>query len=194
MVGPAAKTPKGEARRRQIMTATFDIIVAEGLGAASQDAIAQRAEVTQSAVRHHFPTKESLLKAFFLEAVERLQQGFDTPPVDPETDPRAELLRLVNLHLDAISKVDRVFFFEALAYWTRDSELNAIRSAWHDRVLRHYQNLLEMIHPHWSANDISATAQQVLTLIQGCWLTLESHEASGPRKDAVLGAMTRLVG
>ena len=41
-----AKTPKGEARLQAIMDATFDIIVSDGLGAASQEAIAQRAAVT----------------------------------------------------------------------------------------------------------------------------------------------------
>ena len=74
-----AKTPKGAARLQAIMDATLEIIVADGLGAASQDAIAQRAQVTQSAVRHYFPTKESLLKAFFLAAIDRIQQAFDTP-------------------------------------------------------------------------------------------------------------------
>ena len=59
-----AKTPKGAARLQAIMDATLEIIVADGLGAASQDTIAQRAQVTQSAVRHYFPTKESLLKAW----------------------------------------------------------------------------------------------------------------------------------
>ena len=91
-----AKTPKGEARLQAIMDATFDIIVSDGLGAASQEAIAQRAAVTQSAVRHYFPTKGSLLKAFFLEAIDRIQQAFDTPPADASTDPQAELVRLVN--------------------------------------------------------------------------------------------------
>ena len=189
-----AKTPKGEARLKAIMDATFDIIVSEGLGAASQEAIAQRAAVTQSAVRHYFPTKESLLKAFFLEAIDRIQQAFDTPPTDTDTNPQTELLRLVNIHLEAILDLDRVFFFEALAYWMRDAELSAVRKTWHQSVLSQYETLLEKIHPKWTASQISSTALQILTLSQGCWLTFDAHEADGNRKAAILSAITSLVG
>lgn len=188
-----AKTPKGAARLQAIMDATLEIIVADGLGAASQDAIAQRARVTQSAVRHYFPTKESLLKAFFLAAIDRLQQAFDTPPPGSGHDPQGEVLRLVQIHLDAILDVDRVFFFEALAYWTRDSELSAIRKAWHGQVLAQYEDRLRQMHPAWSTDRVSDTALQVLTLVQGCWLTLDAHEPHKTRREAVLGAVTRLI-
>lgn len=188
-----AKTPKGAARLQAIMDATLEIIVADGLGAASQDAIAQRAQVTQSAVRHYFPTKESLLRAFFLEAIDRIQGAFDTTPSGSEHDPQGELLRLVQIHLDAILDVDRVFFFEALAYWTRDSELTAIRKAWHRQVLSQYAERLRLMHPTWPLDRISDTALQVLTLVQGCWLTLDAHEPQKARRAAVLGAVTRLI-
>ena len=188
-----AKTAKGEARLQAIMDATFDIIVSEGLGAASQEAIAQRAAVTQSAVRHYFPTKGSLLKAFFLEAIDRIQQAFDTPPADASTDPQAELVRLVNIHLEAILALDRVFFFEALSYWMRDAELSAVRKTWHESVLSQYEALLERVHPKWTASQISSAALQILTLSQGCWLTLDPHEPDGERKNAILSAVSTLI-
>ena len=188
-----AKTPKGEARLQAIMDATFDIIVSDGLGAASQEAIAQRAAVTQSAVRHYFPTKGSLLKAFFLEAIDRIQRAFDTPPADASTDPQAELMRLINIHLEAILALDRVFFFEALSYWMRDAELSAVRKTWHESVLRQYEALLEKIHPKWTASQVSSAALQILTLSQGCWLTLDAHEPDGERKNAILSAVSLLI-
>ena len=188
-----AKTPKGEARLQAIMDATFDIIVSDGLGAASQEAIAQRAAVTQSAVRHYFPTKGSLLKAFFLEAIDRIQQAFDTPPADTNTNPQAELMRLVNIHLEAILELDRVFFFEAVAYWMRDPELSAVRKTWHKSVLSQYETLLKEIHPNWTTTQISSAALQILTLSQGCWLTLDAHEPDGERKDAILKAVLALI-
>ena len=188
-----AKTPKGEARLQAIMDATFDIIVSDGLGAASQEAIAQRAAVTQSAVRHYFPTKGSLLKAFFLEAIDRIQQAFDTPPADASTDPQAELVRLVNIHLEAILALDRVFFFEALSYWMRDAELSAVRKTWHESVLSQYEALLERVHPKWTASQVSSAALQILTLSQGCWLTLDAHESDGERKNAILRAVSTLI-
>ena len=189
-----AKTPKGKARLQAIMDATFHIIVADGLAAASQEAIAQRAQVTQSAVRHYFPTKQALLRAFFIEAIHRVEQGFERQPATTNSDSQVELLRCVRLHFDAILGVDRIFFFEASAYWCRDGELSAIRKDWHARLLTHYGDLLTAMHPAWSANRIQDTALQILTLTQGCWLTLDIHEPNAIRRGAILDGIARLAG
>ena len=49
------------------------------------------------------------------------------------------------------------------------------------------------MHPTWPLDRISDTALQVLTLVQGCWLTLDAHEPQKARRAAVLGAVTRLI-
>ena len=59
-----ARYPKGRKSLQAILDATYEIVTSEGLTGASQEAIARRAKVTQSAVRHYFPTKEELLLAF----------------------------------------------------------------------------------------------------------------------------------
>ena len=46
-----ARYPKGKKRLQAILDAIYDIVITEGLAAASQEAIARRANVTQSAVR-----------------------------------------------------------------------------------------------------------------------------------------------
>ena len=60
-----ARYAKGRDTLKAIHDATYDIIVSKGLSAASQEAIASRANVSQSTVRHYFPTKAELLLAFF---------------------------------------------------------------------------------------------------------------------------------
>lgn len=187
-----AKTPKGKARLQAIMDATFEIIVSDGLAAASQDAIAQQAAVTQSAVRHYFPTKESLLRAFFEEAINRLQSGLDSPAPASDADPLVELMRCVRLHFDAIMSVDRVFFFEASAYWSRDASLSELRYQWHLSLMSHYQDLLSAIHPSHSPQQNSDTAFQILTLTQGCWMTLNRHDANKGHRQAILDGIAQL--
>ncbi len=49
------------------------------------------------------------------------------------------------------------------------------------------------MHPAWSPDQISDTALQGLTLVQGCWLTLDAHEPQKTRREAVLRAVTRLI-
>ena len=49
------------------------------------------------------------------------------------------------------------------------------------------------MYPAWSADRVSDTALQVLTLVQGCWLTLDAHEPQQTRRAAVLRAVTRLI-
>ena len=50
-----ARYPKGKRRLQAILDAMYEIVISDGLAAASQEAIAKRADVTQSAVRHYFP-------------------------------------------------------------------------------------------------------------------------------------------
>lgn len=187
-----AKTPKGKARLQAILDATFEIIVADGLAAASQEAIAQQADVTQSAVRHYFPTKESLLQAFFQEAINRIQLGLDSPDPVANPDPLNELMRCVRLHLDAILSVDRVFFFEASAYWSRDASLSTVRKNWHSNLLNHYEGLLAAIHPTHSPEQIANTAFQILTLTQGCWMTLSRHDTHTAHCETILDGIAQL--
>ena len=41
--------------------------------------------------------------------------------------------------------------------------------------------------------SLHLAALQVLTLVQGCWLTLDAHEPQKTRREAVLRAVTRLI-
>ena len=56
---------KGERTRRLIMTEARCMIDEVGIEAISQEAVARRVGITQSALRHHFPTRESMFDAIF---------------------------------------------------------------------------------------------------------------------------------
>jgi len=169
-----ARYPKGKKRLRAILDSTYEIVISEGLAAASQEAIAKRAEVTQSAVRYYFPTKDELLFAFFSTGVERLQQLLQAKMAEVDRDPRDLLLESASLHYDRMLEVEDVYFFEAAAFWGRNPEFSDMRDEWYRALERHYEGLIKRIHPAWGKPRCSAASIQVLTLILGGWVTLGS--------------------
>ena len=169
-----ARYPKGKRSLQAILDATYDIVISEGLAAASQEAIAKRAKVTQSAVRHYFPTKNELLIAFFSTGIERLQQLLQTVMAEDNQDPRAQLLESAALHYDRILEVEDVYFFEAAAFWGHNPQFRQLRDDWYQSLERHYSGLIARMHPHWDKQRCAETAFQVLTLVLGGWVTMGS--------------------
>ena len=172
-----ARYPKGKKRLQAIFDATYDIVASEGLAAASQEAIAKRANVTQSAVRHYFPTKDELVIAFFSTGIERHQQRLQTVMAEVGEDPRAQLLESASLHYDRMLELEDAYFFEAGAFWGCNPEFRELRDGWYQARERLYIALIERIHPEWSKQQCTAASFQVLTLVLGGWVTMGS---SGP--------------
>jgi AcrR family transcriptional regulator len=169
-----ARYPKGKQRLQAILDATYDIVISEGLTAASQEAIAKRANVTQSAVRHYFPTKDELLVAFFSTGIERLQQLLQSKMSETDKDPRAQLLESATLHYDRILEVEDAYYFEAAAFWGRNPDYRKVRDAWYQSLERHYVTLIEQVNPGWDKQQCVEVSYQVLTLILGGWVTMGS--------------------
>jgi len=169
-----ARYPKGRRTLQTILDATYDLIISEGMAAASQEAIAKRANVTQSAVRHYFPTKEELLYAFFATGIERLQHLLKEKLAEQGEDPRNQLLESAGLHYDRMLEAEDVYFYEAAAYWARNPEFRELRDRWYQNVLRHYAELIQRLHPDWKKEQCNTCAIQLLTLILGGWTTLGS--------------------
>lgn len=166
-----ARYPKGRKTLQAILDATYELIVAEGPTAASQQAIADRAKVTQSAVRHYFPTKEDLLEAFFTTGIERLRSLLEAKLAETASDPRTQLLECAELHYGRIREADGVFFFEATAFSRRNPAFGAMRDEWYQSVMLRYQQLIHKMHPEWEVQRCQDTSFQVLTLVLGGWVT-----------------------
>ncbi len=191
--------PKGKRTLQLILDATYDLIIAEGLAAASQEAIAKRANVTQSAVRHYFPTKEDLLHAFFSAGMERLQRLLAQKIATIGDDPRVQLLESAALHYDRMLEVEDLYFFEAVAYWGRNADLRDTRDRWYQALSRYYTRLIQAIHPDWEEERCVVTAYQVMTMILGGWITLGSSRPFYKRrprkalKEMLLAGIERLI-
>ncbi|MBF7731568.1 TetR/AcrR family transcriptional regulator [Pseudomonas sp. N040] len=185
-----ARYAKGRQTLQAILDATYDLIIAEGPTAASQKAIAERARVTQSAVRHYFPTKEELLAAFFTTGIERLQSLLKAKIAEVGSCPRTQLLESAELQFGRIREVDDVFFFESVAFWRRHPRYGALRDNWYQELHRYYQRLLQRMHPEWAETSSAMVAYQVLTLILGGWtMAGRSRPLHGQRPQQELTAM-----
>ena len=180
--GERARTPKGRASLRAILEATFDLATTQGLRAASQEAIARRTGLTQSAVRHYFPAKSDLLDAFFWYGSQKLEQQFIDEIGKTDIDPRSRLLSLASLHYDLILQVDQSAYFETLSIWVRTPGFRRYRDGFYQRFWDYYADLLEEIHPQWGRERCSATAFQLFTLVLGGWQSLGSSSAMQPRR------------
>lgn len=176
-----ARTPKGMRALQSILDATYELVNSQGLAAASQDAIAKRANLTQSAVRYYFPKKDDLLHAFFLANIKRMEAQFKQELANEERDAHSHLIRIVALHCDRVLAVEDVFYFETAAYWSRNPGYRKLRNDWYILLSGHYSELVQQIHPDWDTDRCTATAFQIITLILGSWSTMGSSRAVYPR-------------
>ncbi|MGK2938198.1 MAG: TetR/AcrR family transcriptional regulator [Solirubrobacteraceae bacterium] len=83
---PRRRVTRAEQRaatRSAIVEATVQCLVDEGYGALTTRRVAERAEVAQSTLMHHFPTREALiLEAVTLVALRLADRALDT--IDPD--------------------------------------------------------------------------------------------------------------
>lgn len=193
-----ARYAKGKKTLQAILDATYEVITTEGLTAASQEAIAKRANVTQSAVRHYFPTKDELLVAFFSTGVERLQRQFKAKLAETDSDPRQQILELASLQFDRMEEVKDIYFYEAAAFWSRNPQ-NDLRKNWYQTVRQAHLELLRKLHPEWNEDRCIDTSFQILTLIQGGWITMgesqsfRQHQSSRGLREMLIRGIERLI-
>lgn len=86
--------PKGERRREEIVHAAFQAFSAQGYRNASVVQIAASVGVSRAGLLHHFPTKESLLKAVLAER-DRVSGALFWQGADATTDGLDYFARLV---------------------------------------------------------------------------------------------------
>lgn len=193
-----ARYAKGRRTLQAILDATYELVISGGLAAASQEAIAARAGVTQSAVRHYFPTKDELLLAFFTAGIERLQAMMRLE-VERTDDPLRQLLDSAGVHYDRMLEVDNVYFFEVISYAGRNPDAGKIRRDWWRSLNRHYEGLIRRIRPDWDDGRCADAAFQVLTLVLGGWTTLGSsrpvqhHRGRSALRKSLIDGIERLV-
>lgn len=167
----AGVTPKGRNARRAIFAATYKLMTSKGIEAASLEAIAHEAGMTQAAVRHYFPTREELLTAFFVAATQWFQDRVTNMLTSKELPAREQLERCITWHLEYMESVDTSVWLDASAYWLRHRLPQHTRDEFYQWVLGQYARLIRKIRPALDATECKGRAYALLTLVLGAWIT-----------------------
>ncbi|QJQ32183.1 TetR/AcrR family transcriptional regulator [Sphingomonas lacunae] len=190
---------KGGRTRRRIMAEVQSMIDEVGIHAISQDAVARRVGITQSALRHHFPTRESMFDAIFDHIFSGFYLSAERVLLEPGHDPRQRLLMLCELHLDyVVSESDRVAL-QSFAHYVDNAELLARQSGWYHWITDHYAALLGAIRPELDGTTCRGRALAILTMSIGAWITIGRSRPAWPSlpgiagRDALLRAIEHLI-
>ena len=167
-----ARSVRGERTLHAIHNAATAIIGEHGLAMASQEQIAKRAGISQSTLRHYYPTKDALVEAIYEATFESYQKTVEALLLQPGGTPTERLLRLLEAHLDHIARSDDAYIFESFAHFARNEASRRKRDAWYGWLVDHYVALLQQIRTELSAEQARTLAVQVLTLVLGAWITL----------------------
>jgi len=167
----ADRETKGERTRRRIIAEARAMIEEMAIEAISQDAVARRAGITQSALRHHFQTKDDLFEALFDDVFSGFYRSAERVLLEPGMDPRQRLMKLCALHLGYIlTESDRVAL-ESFAHYLRQPDLLARQSSWYHWIVDHYTTLLGAMRNDLDAPALQSRALAILTLCIGAWIT-----------------------
>lgn len=167
----AGRTPKGRQALRAIFRATRDVMTEVGLPAASLDLIAQRANLTQAAVRHYFPTRDDLLMRFFLAGSEWLTRQLSRMVEAEHRSPGERLEKCLDWHLEFMEQVDTANWLEMSAFALRRKAERRVRTQWYRWLAGQYAVMIGEIQPSLGSAERKRRAHVILTLVLGAWLT-----------------------
>jgi len=125
--GPVKRYAKGEAREREILEATIDLIYEEGLSAVTHRAVAQRASVRPSAPSYFFPSIDDLIAEAIRSIVATMMEDLEalSARIEAEGMSREDAVdAFVELFLGSAPRYDKVLF-EAYLFATRRPGLRA---------------------------------------------------------------------
>ena len=191
---------RGERTLHAIHDAAAAIIGEHGLAVASQEQIAKRAGISQSTLRHYYPTKEALIEAIYEATFESYQETFEVLLLQPGGTPAERLLRLLEVHLDHIARTDDAYIFESFAHFARSEASRRKRDVWYGWLVDHYVALLQQIRTELSSEQARTLAGQILTMVLGAWITLGKSRpkligrSTAEVREALLSGIEVLIG
>lgn len=114
---PGARAPRTRdpARKQRILTAAADLMARDGFHAVSMEQIGDEVGITASAIYRHYDSKTAVLVAMFNRVIDGLLAEGEQLAADPEADPRAALLRLIDAQIEFVvgdRDVAQVYFRE----------------------------------------------------------------------------------
>jgi AcrR family transcriptional regulator len=163
---------KGDRTRRAIIEAVNDIVAREGMTAVSQENVARRVGISQSALRHHYPTKDNLVRAVVDDQLVMFRTAMERLMLEPGGTPASRLARMIDAHFERVTTHSEALTFEVYAHWARDAEARKPAHEWFAWLASHYAELIRLIRPTLSRVECGERALQIITLCLGAWITL----------------------
>jgi TetR/AcrR family transcriptional regulator, transcriptional repressor for nem operon len=165
--------------RERILDAAQHLVVAQGFGSTTVDAVLAAAGASKGAFFHHFPSKGHLGRALVERYAARDAEVLDTFMTAAEKesdDPAAQLIAFVRAFEEAADDILAVqpsclfvsFIYEA-ELTEADTREIVVRSIlhWRERIL---EKLAAVPRPASSEVDLPSLADQVFTTFEGAFL------------------------
>lgn len=173
---PKFRREPAEQRRHDLIRATLSLIAEHGVRGATVRAIAERADVTQGMIRHHFATKDDLIVAAYRNHMGRL-----TDLTSASTGPAASNARERLAAFVVASLTPPVVDASSISIWA--SFLNKVREdermrEMHEQTYNEFRDRLEgLIRDAMTEANVAKTAPELRRLaiasnavIDGLWL------------------------
>jgi AcrR family transcriptional regulator len=181
-------TPRGRARREQLVAATASLVAERGYHQVGVDEIGAAAGVSGAAIYRHFAGKQELLVAVIERAVDALM-GKARRIVSDASTPREALDGLVGAHIDfALHETALITVYDQEAHNLDDAPRRRLR-----RQQRAYTELwidaLEKVAPDASREELAVAVHGAFGLLNS---VADHHRRLGTEECAeLLAAMTR---
>lgn len=161
-------------RRRQMITATYEVLYRHGYDALTLKRVAEEVGVATSMVTHYFGTKEKLI----LETMSDLVAGFLREVKERRSEAGStvdEIVAIVDANF-APSQVSKSAVAAWLHFWSRvpyEPSYKRIQRICDYQLDKYLRTSLRQIVSHEQASQISDT---VISLSYGCWLQFAHYE------------------
>lgn len=166
-------TPRGQARREQILNAASDLLLAQGYAGFSARGVAAQAGMSLSHVQYYFATPADIvaelldrfIAQYSAEATKLYRAGGGAPV--------ARLTRALEFLLnDEVYRRDcGVFMLEVAGFATRDRAIAAALARYYEVYLKAIAAIVGDLNPALSAAQRRARARQAVALIEGMAMT-----------------------
>lgn len=172
----SAPTPRGVARREQILKAASDLLLEEGYAAFSVRGVAARAGVRLSHVQYYFPDPADIVA----ELLDRFVQQYAQEVIGRfRTGAEAPGLRLTRalewlLNDEAYRRDCAVFMMEVASFAARSKKIAAALQRYYAVYLDAMATILGDLNPKLTAGQRRQRGVQCIALIEGIAMTRAS--------------------
>jgi TetR/AcrR family transcriptional repressor of nem operon len=180
-----------ENSRTRLLTATIDLVRANGYAATRVEDVCAEAGVTKGSFFHHFASKEDLAIAAAGQWNERATQLFAQAPYTAEADPLARLLGYVSFRKDLIAGDIRSWScYAGTTIQETHETYPAIRNACAESIENHVAMLKELIADVLREYPVAglgaeSLAVHIQAVIQGAFILAKARQDRQPALDSI---------